>query len=510
MGFATFRKLLTLALLPAAWAATAHYELDIGNTDIKPDGFPRSAITVNGIFPGTVITANKGDDMEIVVKNSLTDPSMRRSTSIHWHGLFQARTSAMDGPAFVTQCPIAPNATFTQGTFWYHSHLSTQYCDGLRGALVIYDPDDPLKDMYDVDDESTIITLADWYHTVAPDAQDQFFKSHNVPIPDSGLINGVGRFVGGDKVPYAVINVEHGRRYRLRIISISCRPFYTFSIDGHNMTVIELDGTEHDPVEVQNADIYAAQRISVVLTANQPVGNYWIRSVAGGPTGNPNLDVNLTKAILRYKGANDEEPTTPIGSGKKLDDAEMHPIAQVGPGGLDGPAHSIQLNIAQPNPPFFDINNISYISPTVPVLLQILSGAKNPEDFFPSEQVFTIPPNTIIEVFIPGGGQHPFHRDHGHTFDIVRTSGSTNVNLVNPPRRDVVPVTGGNTTFRFFSGNPGAWFLHCHIDWHLEAGLAIVFGESPVDNISGPQSQIVPQEWSDLCPDYDALPPEFQ
>jgi len=30
----------------------------------------------------------------------------------HWHGLFQARTSDMDGPAFVNQCPIPPNTTF--------------------------------------------------------------------------------------------------------------------------------------------------------------------------------------------------------------------------------------------------------------------------------------------------------------------------------------------------------------------------------------------------------------
>ncbi len=38
------------------------------------------------------------------------------------------------------------------GTFWYHSHLSTQYCDGLRGAFVVYDPADPYADLYDVDD----------------------------------------------------------------------------------------------------------------------------------------------------------------------------------------------------------------------------------------------------------------------------------------------------------------------------------------------------------------------
>jgi iron transport multicopper oxidase len=38
------------------------------------------------------------------------------------------------------------------GTYWYHSHLSTQYCDGLNGPLVIYDPLDPNKYLYDIDD----------------------------------------------------------------------------------------------------------------------------------------------------------------------------------------------------------------------------------------------------------------------------------------------------------------------------------------------------------------------
>lgn len=88
-------------------------------------------------------------------------------------------------------------------------------------------------------------------------------------------------------------------------------------------------------------------------------------------------------------------------------------------------------------------------------------------------------------------------------------------------------VNGGNTTFRFFTDNPGAWFLHwsvsfshipipdsliflSHIDWHLEAGLAVVFGESPADNIRGPQSQIQTPDWKALCPMYNDLEPEFQ
>ena len=72
---------------------------------------------------------------------------------------------------------------------------------------------------------------------------------------------------------------------------------------------------------------------------------------------------------------------------------------------------------------------------------------------------------------------------HGHTFDAVRVAGSTELNFVNPVRRDTINMGGGadNVTFRFVTDNPGPWFLHCHIDWHLEAGLAIVFAEDADD-----------------------------
>ena len=36
---------------------------------------------------------------------------------------------------------------------------------------------------------------------------------------------------------------------------------------------------------------------------------------------------------------------------------------------------------------------------------------------------------------------------------------------------------GDNVTIRFTTDNPGPWFLHCHIDYHLEAGFAIVLAE---------------------------------
>ncbi|KAG8777695.1 laccase [Ceratobasidium sp. 428] len=137
--------LAALAVSPAL-AAIVERNLIVGNANVSPDGFQRSVVAVDGKVPGTLIIANKGDTLRLNVTNMLTDSTMRRATTIHWHGLFQARTAMEDGPAFVTQCPISQFNSYTYeiplhdqtGTFWYHSHLSSQYVDGLRGALVIY------------------------------------------------------------------------------------------------------------------------------------------------------------------------------------------------------------------------------------------------------------------------------------------------------------------------------------------------------------------------------------
>lgn len=64
----------------------------------------------------------------------------------------------------------------------YHSHLSSQYVDGLRGALVVYDPQDPHLARYDVDDANTVITLADWYHLPAPGIEERYLSG----FPNNG------------------------------------------------------------------------------------------------------------------------------------------------------------------------------------------------------------------------------------------------------------------------------------------------------------------------------------
>lgn len=101
---------LLSSLLSSTLAADVFVDLPILNANVAPDGFTRSAI-VAGAFPGKLITANKGDVLHINVTNQLTDPTMRRSTSIvsadctlvfagsnnalqHWHGIFQPKTAS--------------------------------------------------------------------------------------------------------------------------------------------------------------------------------------------------------------------------------------------------------------------------------------------------------------------------------------------------------------------------------------------------------------------------------
>ncbi|KAF7304580.1 hypothetical protein HMN09_00861000 [Mycena chlorophos] len=126
---------LSLALTASAVSIGPTAELTISNVNLAPDGYLKQGVLANGIFPGPTLVATKGQTYEFNVVNKLTNESFLKSTTIHWHGLFeQDGFSWADGPSFVTQCPIATNHSFLYqvpttsqaGTFWYHSHLHRQ------------------------------------------------------------------------------------------------------------------------------------------------------------------------------------------------------------------------------------------------------------------------------------------------------------------------------------------------------------------------------------------------
>jgi iron transport multicopper oxidase len=91
-----------------------------------------------------------------------------------------------------------------------------------------------------------------YYYFVAPLIQ---FISYLLTILDSGLIyfgqNGsnfgfiAGTSTSGSTVGFndnATLPFEPGKTYRLRIINVSAFSAFYFWIDGHEMTIIEVDG----------------------------------------------------------------------------------------------------------------------------------------------------------------------------------------------------------------------------------------------------------------------------
>ena len=106
------------------------------------------------------------------------------------------------------------------------------------------------------------------------------------------------------------------------------------------MTVIEADGVETEPVTVDQLTIFASQRYSVIVTANQTIGNYcifvrlplpkWSADLTLGIRANPTAGTTgfangINSAILRYAGAKHVEPTTQqTGGNSVLNEADLH------------------------------------------------------------------------------------------------------------------------------------------------------------------------------------------
>jgi FtsP/CotA-like multicopper oxidase with cupredoxin domain len=72
----------------------------------------------------------------------------------------------------------------------------------------------------------------------------------------------------------------------------------------------------------------------------------------------------------------------------------------------------------------------------------------------------------------PTGMDHPFHI-HGHSFHVLGKPGA--LNLEDPALKDTVNVPArSDLVVQWLADNPGRWFFHCHIEWHLATGMARV------------------------------------
>ncbi|KAH7139894.1 Cupredoxin [Dactylonectria estremocensis] len=490
---------LLLAVFPLANADTHTYDFDIGWVRANPDGeFERPVIGINGQWPIPVINVTVGDRIVINAHNSLGN----QSTSLHFHGLYQNGTNHMDGAAGVVQCGIAPDTTFTYnftveqpGTYWYHSHSHGQYPDGLRGPLIINDPDFPYQDEVD---EELVLTLSDWYHDEMQYLIDNLFMvksnpSGAEPVPNNAIMNDTINF----KLP-----VKPKTTYRINVINMGAFAGQYLWIEGHTMRIVEVDGIYTEVADAEMIYLSAAQRVSFLLTTRSDTSkNFPIVT---------NMDTTLFDILpddLNYNRTGwlvyDDSKTFPNASFvdelDAFDDMTLTPYDRMEL--LPEPDRIVQMDVMMDNlhdgMNYAFFNNITYTAPMVPTLYTALNAgedATNPAIYGSYTHSTVLKKGEIVQIVLNNldTGRHPFHL-HGNAFQVVyrseedagtfedlniKESGLSQI----PMRRDTIVVwPTGNIVLRFKADNPGVWLFHCHIEWHIVSGLIATFVEAPLE-----------------------------
>jgi CopA family copper-resistance protein len=280
------------------------FELTIDSLPVNYTGRHSVATAVNGSVPGPILRWREGDTVTVAVTNHLKEP-----TSIHWHAI--RLTADMDGVPGLSFPGIAPGKTFRyripvvqSGTYWYHSHSRFQEQTGLVGALIVERRE---KDSIEFDKEYVVL-LSDWTDT-NPETifsnlkqQSDYYNFHRPTVPNflseakkKGL-----RPTISDRLAWARMNMsptdisdvsgttytyllngntpaanwtglfQPGERIRLRFINGSSMTFFDVRVPGLEMTVVQADGNDVEPVTVDEFRIGVAETYDVIV---QPKDN---------------------------------------------------------------------------------------------------------------------------------------------------------------------------------------------------------------------------------------------
>lgn len=441
------------------------YNFNLTWVSASPDGFTRPIIGINNVWPNPTIVASLGDTIIVNVQNQLGN----QSSSLHFHGLFMNGTNHMDGTSGVVQCAIPPDGKFKYefqarqvGTYWYHSHMQSQYPDGLRGAMIVHDPNSPFLDQYD---DEILLTLSDWYHGQMPDLlpiyEDPAKSMLPDPVPDGFLMNDT-------RDPK--IQVEAGKAYLVRLINIGALKSQKFWIEDHSMTILELDGSYTKPTETEAITLAPGQRCAFLVKMKQAADrNYAIAAVVDRSSDRMMKSSMTNKPApivvsgwLVYSDSSSYTSLTSSTATSAIDDASVQPYDEE----ELLPHPDISLNLVVDMKRLEDgiehwmFNTTAYTQPEVPTLFSAMTN----EEYKGSDSPFVLALNKTVEIVVYNKHMtgHPFHL-HGHTFQIAhrsaKSAGRYNYSTPltpSPIRRDTVMVPGGGyAVLRFRTDNPG-------------------------------------------------------
>jgi len=525
------------------------YDLTVTDTIVNFSGKDKRAIAVNGQIPMPTLKFTEGDIAEIVVHNKL-----KEGTSLHWHGVYLPNKE--DGVPFLTQMPIAPNTTHTyrfpiiqNGTHWYHSHSGFQEQIGMYGSLILKKKESDPTFRKGVDDLPEVpIILSEWtdikpenVHRMLHNANDWGgIKKGTVQSYSEAIKSGhfktklenewkrmlamdvsdvyYDKFLINGKNESQLSQFKAGDQVRLRIANGGASSYFWLSYAGGKMTVVANDGNDVEPVEVDRLIIGVSETYDVVVSiprektafeflatpedrtklASIYLGNGTIQLKSRMPKLKYFEGMEMMNGMMNMDGTMDD-----MGMNMSLQKMDMNTVMYPEVTGsadmkMDHANHSMK-----PNQDLVTLNYGMLKAPhptTLPKDAPVrelhfeLTGNMNRYVWSMDNKVLSETDKILIKkgenvrITLYNGSmmRHPMHL-HGHDFRVINGQGEF------APLKNVLDIMPMETdTIEFLANVEGDWFFHCHILYHMMAGMNRVFSYEE----QAPNPYLPNREWA--------------
>jgi len=283
----------------AAVLRGSSFDLEIAEIPVNFTGARRMATAVNGQIPGPQLRWREGDEITIRVTNRLSSTTsihwhglivpadMDGVPGISFHGI-------APGATFTYRFRVNQS-----GTYWYHAHSRFQEQLGLYGSIVV-EPRTPsrhqadrehvllLSDWTDRNPEALyrLLKIHPGYfnfgkRTAADFVRDVRSQGWNTTTADRAMWNQMRMDptdladVSGYAYTYLLNGAtpaanwsalfKRGERVRLRIINGASMTFFDLRIPGLPLTVVASDGQDVEPVTVDEFRIGPAEVLDVMV-----------------------------------------------------------------------------------------------------------------------------------------------------------------------------------------------------------------------------------------------------
>ncbi len=488
-------------------ARVVEYSLEIAETVLSPAGQPVRALTINGTVPGPVLRFREGEIARIHVRNRLA----REETSTHWHGLLLPNLE--DGVSHLTTPPIGPGESRTfefmlkhSGTYWYHSHTGLQEQRGIYGAIVIEPKADaPARtDLLRIDREEVIVlsdwtnenttdvmrTLlrgSDWYAIRKNTAQSllgaaragflrDYLKREKARLPPMDVSDiAYDAFLANGR-PRQQLPARPGETIRLRVINAAASTYFYLTSAAGPLTIIAADGMEVAPIRQHRLLIGMAETYDVLVTVPAGAPAAWeVRATAQDSSGHASV----------FLGDGPEKPAPPPAPLKaySMNAALAAVLDQLDETGELTDAEALDAENPRPLPPYKRLKSTSPTTlpagaPTREVTLKLTGDMMRylwSIDGKSIDEQSTVPVKRgeILRLVLVNNTMmhHPMHL-HGHFFRLLMPDAVDPAFAPLKHTVDVPPMS--RRTIEFYANEDRDWLFHCHLLYHMKAGMARV------------------------------------